>query len=87
MVIGEIACGTPPAPRSNTLDILRHLAIVQLASLGETLVFLERDSIYGKGCGLIDMVLLTSTLITPSAKLWTLDKPLAHLAQRYGVLY
>jgi hypothetical protein len=39
------------------------------------------------GCGLVDVVLLTSTLITPGAKLWTLDKRLARLAERFGVAY
>ena len=84
LVIGEIACGTPPAPRTRTLGDLRQLAMVQDASLRETLAFVERESIYGLGCGLIDMVLLTSTLITPGAKLWTLDKRLAGLAERFG---
>jgi predicted nucleic acid-binding protein len=87
MVIGEIACGTPPAPRTRTLGDLRRLAMIQDAGLRDTMSFLERESIYGMGCGLIDMVLLTSTLITPGAKLWTLDKRLAGLAQRFGVAY
>lgn len=70
MVIGEIACGTPPAPRARTLGDLGLLAMVQHC-----------------GCGLVDLVLLTSTLITPGAKLWTLDKGLAELAERFGVAH
>jgi predicted nucleic acid-binding protein len=87
MVIGEIACGTLPAPRARTLGDLRQLAMVRDAGLRECLAFIERELIYGMGCGLIDMVLLTSTLITPGAKLWTLDKRLAGLAERFGVAY
>jgi predicted nucleic acid-binding protein len=87
MVIGEIACGTPPAPRTRTLGDLRQLAMIQDAGLRETMAFIERESIYGMGCGLIDMVLLTSTLITPGAKLWTLDQRLAGLAERFGVAF
>jgi predicted nucleic acid-binding protein len=87
MVIGEIACGTPPAPRTRTLDDLHQLPMIQDAGLRETMAFIERASMYGMGCGLIDMVLLTSTLITPGATLWTLDKRLAALAQRFGVAY
>jgi predicted nucleic acid-binding protein len=87
MVIGEIACGTPPAPRTRTLGDLRRLAMIPDAGLRETIAFIERESIYGLGCGLIDMVLLTSTLITPGAKLWTLDKRLTALAERFGVAY
>ncbi len=87
MVIGEIACGSPPAPRARTLGDLGLLSMVQHASLHETMEFIERESMYGMGCGLVDMVLLTSTLITPGATLWTLDKRLAELAERFGVAY
>ncbi len=87
MVIGEIACGTPPAPRTQTLGDLGLLPMIQHAGLHETMEFIERESLYGMGCGLVDMVLLTSTLITPGAKLWTLDKRLAELAERFGVAH
>ncbi len=87
MVIGEISCGTPPAPRAQTLGDLGLLSMAQHASLHETMEFIERESMYGMGCGLVDMVLLTSTLITPGAKLWTLDKRLAELAERFGVAH
>ena len=87
MVIGEIACGTPPAPRSQTLADLGLLPMAQHVSLHETMAFIERESIDGMGCGLVDMMLLTSTLITPGAVLWTLDKRLAELAERFGVAY
>lgn len=87
MVIGELACGMPPAPRAKTLGDLDLLPVVQQAGLRETMAFIERESLYGMGCGLIDLVLLASTLMTPGATLWTLDKRLAELARRYGVLY
>jgi predicted nucleic acid-binding protein len=87
MVIGEIACGTPPAPRTQTLGDMGLLAMVQHAGLHETMAFIERESIHGMGCGLVDMVLLASTLMTPGASLWTLDKRLADLAERYGVAH
>jgi hypothetical protein len=87
MIVGEIACGTPPAPRTRTLGDLGLLPMIKYAGLRETMAFIERESIYGMGCGLVDVVLLTSTLITPGAKLWTLDKRLARLAERFGVAY
>jgi predicted nucleic acid-binding protein len=87
MVVGEIACGTPPAPRTRTLTDLGLLAMTQQASLRETIDFIERETLYGKGCGLVDMILLASTLITPSTTLWTLDKRLAGLAEGFGVAY
>ena len=87
MVVGEIACGTPPAPRGQILANLDFLATVQHASLRETLALIERESVYGMGCGIVDMLLLASTLSTPGATLWTLDKRLAILAERFGVAY
>lgn len=87
MVLGEIACGAPPAPRARTLGDLGLLGMVQHSGIHETIEFIERHSIFGLGCGLVDMVLLASTLITPGAKLWTLDQRLADLAERFGVGY
>jgi hypothetical protein len=39
------------------------------------------------GCGLVDLLLLSSTLITAGALLWTADKRLVNLAQRFSVAY
>ena len=47
--------------------------------------FVERERLYRLGCGLVDLTLLASTLQTPGARLWTLDKGLARLAGRFGV--
>lgn len=87
MIIGEIACGTPPAPRARTLADLALLPMSQQASVHETVAFVERQALYGTGCGLIDLILLTSTLMTPGARLWSLDRRLAMLAERFGVAH
>lgn len=91
MVLVELACGTPPAPRRQTLGDLGLLRQANQASLPEVMDLIERESLFGLanglGFGLVDMVLLASTLITPGAKLWTLDKRLADLSARFGVLH
>ncbi len=87
MVLVELACGTPPAPREQTLRDIGLQQQTQQAGLREVTEFIEREKLYGLGCGLVDMVLLASTLITPGAELWTLDKRLAGLAERFGVLH
>jgi predicted nucleic acid-binding protein len=87
MVIVEIACGTPPAPRNQSLENLAQLQACKQATLAEVLALVEREKLYGLGCGLVDMCLLASTLITPAATLWTLDKRLADVAQRFGVAH
>ncbi|WP_426993965.1 type II toxin-antitoxin system VapC family toxin [Methylomonas sp. CM2] len=87
LIVAELACGTPPAPRTQTLNNLRQLRYCNQAGLQEVEDFIEREALYGLGCGLIDLQLLASVLITPGAKLWTLDKQLAKLAERFGVAY
>ena len=87
MVLAEIACGTPPAPRERTLGDMALLRPAHEASMSELMAFIEREKLYGLGCGLVDLALLASACITPDAKLWTLDKSLAGLANRMGVEY
>lgn len=87
LVIGEIACGTPPEPREQTLADLALLKRANEATLPEVKSFIEREKLFGLGCGIVDMVLLASTLLTPSAKLWTGDKRLAVLAERFNVRF
>jgi len=87
MVLVELACGTPPAPRARTLHSVGLLRSCNQASLQEVMDFIEREKLYGLGCGLVDMCLLASTLITPDTQLWTLDKHLADMAERFGAAY
>jgi predicted nucleic acid-binding protein len=87
MVLVELACGTPPSPRTRTLGEIALLRSCNQANLDEVVNLIEREKLYGLGCGLADTTLLASTLITPGARLWTLDKPLASLAERFGVAF
>jgi hypothetical protein len=87
MVLGELACGTPPEPRARTLEDISQLRPASQASWPEIMEFIERDQLYDQGCGLIDVALLASTLLTQDAKLWTFDKRLGELAKRYGVAF
>ena len=87
LILAEIACGTPPAPRIQTLAAMALLGQAQVASLDEVLAFIERKKLYGLGCGFVDIALLASTCITPDTTLWTLDKKLLDLAKRFGVQF
>lgn len=86
MVMGELACGTPPA-RTQTLADIERLQPSRQASVREVMGFIEREKLYGLGCGLIDLTLLASTLMTPGVELWTLDKRLSVLAERFDVMH
>lgn len=87
MILAEIACGTPPAPRLRTLGDLGLLPQSHQANITEVVTFIENEKLYGLGCGLVDLTLLASTLITPGARLWTLDKRLEMLAKRLNANY
>ncbi|MCA7888887.1 PIN domain-containing protein [Burkholderia contaminans] len=87
LVILELTCGTPPEPRARTLGDLGLLRQTRLASPAEVADWIERERLYGLGCGAVDCTLLASTLLTPSARLWTRDRRLAQLAERFDVRY
>ena len=48
---------------------------------------MERRSLYGRGCGLVDISLLASTLLSENALLWTADKRLRALATELNRSY
>jgi len=85
LIVLELACGTPPAPRERTLDDLKELQQAVVATTDEILALIEREQFHDCGCGAIDMALLASVLLTPHALLWTMDRNLDTLAARLGV--
>lgn len=87
MVLIEIACGTPPAPRERTLGALRQLRSATVANTDETLALIEREQLQDSGCGANDLLLLGSVLLTSDAVLWTLDKDLRAIAARFDILF
>ena len=87
LIVLELACGTPPAPRERTLGYLAKLQQAFVATTDEILALIERKQCQDSGCGAVDMALLASALLTPDALLWTLDKNLDALAARMGVAF
>ena len=87
LVLIEIACGTPPAPRERTLSDLRQLRSASVANTDETLALIEREQLQDSGCGAIDLLLVGSVLLTSDAVLWTLDKNLRALAARLDISF
>lgn len=87
LVVGELACGTPPAPRERTLRDIERLRSVQQATWSEIRALIERERLWGQGCGLVDVALLASVMMTPGTRLWTLDRRLEGLARRFEVAH
>jgi hypothetical protein len=87
LIVLELACGTPPAPRERTIGDLKILQQAIVATIDERLALMDKERLHDSGCGAIDMALLTSTMLTPGALLWTRDKNLNALASRSGVAF
>lgn len=86
LIVGEIACGRP-SDRRRTLSDLDGLSQTRQAGIREVTDFTERERLFGLGCGLVDLLLLASALMTPGVELWTLDKRLSLLSERFGVMH
>lgn len=85
-VVLEIACGTPPQ-RRYVIDLLSKLNTSPLATLSELHQLIEARSLFGRGCGLVDISLLGSVLLAGECRLWTLDKRLQQLAVEHQKAY
>jgi hypothetical protein len=87
LIVLELACGTPPAPRERTLGDLKQLQQGVIATTDEMLSLIEREQFHDSGCGAVAMALLASVLLTPDTLLWTVDKNLDALATRLNVAF
>jgi hypothetical protein len=87
MVLAEIACVRPRAPREQTLGDMALLGQAHVASWTEVMAFIAGEKLDGLGCGVVDTAPLANACITPGAKLWTLDKKLLALATQFGVQF
>ena len=67
------------------LGLLASLPAALVATDAETLLFIEKRALMGRGIGYIDAHLLASVTLTENARLWTRDKRLAAVAAQLGV--
>lgn len=82
-VIGEIALGSLKN-RAEILNLLLCLPKPVVASDDETLAFIERYNLFGRGVGYVDAHLLASTRLS-GCRLWTRDKKLRAAAAELSV--
>ena len=79
LIIGELACGNLQN-RSELLRLWQSLESMPTLTDEETLFFIDKNQLMGKGVGYIDIQLLASIKLSKGVKLWTLDKRLAAIA-------
>ena len=82
-IIGELAMGGL-SPRMPILTELSALPEIDVATDHEVRLFVDRQTLFGRGLGYIDAHLLTSVRLTQGALLWTKDKRLA-AAEKSGL--
>lgn len=85
-VVVEVACGTPPA-RKAIVSMIAALDSVPVANQVELLGLVERQRLFGRGCGFVDVSLLAAAFLSSQAHIWTLDRGLAALADVMGRRY
>lgn len=83
-IIGELSLGSLKQ-RDDILSALNVLPQAVIASTLEIARFIETQQLFGLGIGYVDVHLLASVRLTPSAVLWTRDKRLFAVADRLGI--
>ena len=83
-VIGEVALGSL-RQREQVLKALGDLPHSSFATDREVFLFIERHALFARGIGYVDASLLTSTALTPNARLWTADRRLHTVAAQLGL--
>jgi predicted nucleic acid-binding protein len=83
-VIGELALGNL-RQRELVLRMLSRLPAATVATNAEVLGFIDRNTLFGRGVGYVDVHLLAAAKLTAGSQLWTLDKRLNDVAVELGM--
>ena len=83
-IVAELALGSL-RERTRTLELLDLLPQVRVAKIEEIRLTVETRRLYGLGIGLVDAHLIAAVFINPSTILWTRDKRLRKVAERFGI--
>jgi len=86
MVRGELACGNL-RDRGTLLALWTHLPQLSVATDRETLFFLDRNRLWGRGIGYVDVHLLASASLNAGVKLWTRDRRLREATRELGLAF
>jgi len=83
-VIGELALARM-RQREVILAALSDLPRAESATDAEVLGFIDREALFGRGVGYVDVHLLASVRLTSGAEIWTRDNRLRHVADELGL--
>ena len=71
--------------REAVLAALSDLPRAEMANDVEVLSFIDRQALFGRGVGYVDVHLLAAVRLTAGAELWTKDNRLRRVAEELGV--
>lgn len=83
-VIGELALGHL-RQRRLVLAALTELPHAVVATDSEAMHLIEQEKLFGSGIGYVDVHLLAAARLTPGTRLWTRDKRLGTVAERFSL--
>jgi predicted nucleic acid-binding protein len=83
-VIGELLLGNLRRRRT-ILESISDLPQSVVATDAEVLRFIERQALFGRGVGYLDVHLLAAVRLTAGAVLWTRDRRLHGIAEQLGL--
>ena len=85
-VTGEIALGNL-ANRAEVLGLLGNLSQAAVATDSELRILIDRQRLFGRGVGYVDVQLLAATLLTSGSLLWSRDRRLTAIAAELGIAH
>lgn len=83
-IIGEIALGNLPR-HDPVIRELQRLPASAKATDSEVLALIRIKELSGTGIGFVDAHLLASVFLSPGDTLWTREKRLRRIAEKFGV--
>lgn len=85
-VIGELSVGNL-ANREQLITDLHAFTMLRSASNEETHYMLREHQLWGHGIQWNDLLILASVVASPGTLLWTNDRRLAAIAEKFSVCY
>ena len=86
MVIGELACGNM-RNRKQALEQWHGLPRINEATHEQVISLIETRNLMGRGLGFVGVHLLCSVLNYPGSQLWTRDKKLNGIANKFNIAF
>ena len=86
LICAELAVGSLKN-REAALKRLDRMIMIRQVALPQVRILIENEELFSKRIGVIDATLLACCLVHGSSFLWTRDRRLNTIAERFGIAY